>query len=250
MKPVQLQALTKKVVVEDTKQSVQLSPERKNEIEAFWTKVNEARTFHRGEAFHVDSVTEENDVYRVKLKRTDYAHYLHSVKNQIEDEERCRVIFAAGLVETTDSAFVFGEMADHTAYPRRLQCVGGGLSWEDKRGNTFDMKENVLRELQEELGIEYSKHVAHCEPVYIKYGGTHDSIVILFHIKVNLTQEEHHSLYQDFVKNLRKEGSHPEFKHVIYLGNDKETIENFFETDQRHRNDYLESFLKAMAIEK
>lgn len=249
MKLVQLKQLTKEILVEDTQQSVQLSPERKNEIEAFWKKINADGTFYRGEAFHVDSIREEEHEYRVRLKRTDYAHYLHTVKNQITDKESCKVIFGAGLVETADSKYIFGEMADHTAYPGRLQCVGGGLSWKDKEGHTFCMKRNVLRELEEELGVAYHKHVHTCEPHFIKQGGTHDSIVILHLIKLKLTHESLKELYRHFTDKLLKKGERPEFQTIIDLNKDKESIQHFLNKDDRPRTDYLKPFLIKMTNE-
>ncbi len=168
MKSILLTPLTKEVEIEYTQNLVQLSSERKNEIEEFWMEINQDGLFHRGEVFNVDSLIEQESLYKIMLNCTDYAHYLHTVRNHIADEEGCKVVFGAGLVETNDSKFVFGEMANHTAYPGRLQCVGGGLSWDDKKGNHFDIKESVLRELNEELGIDYSKHIEKCTPVFLK----------------------------------------------------------------------------------
>jgi len=168
MKTIKLTPITKEVEIEYTQNSVQLSSKRKNEIEEFWMEINQDGSFHRGEVFSVESLIERENSYKIMVGCTDYAHYLHTVRNHIEDEEGCKVVFGAGLVETKDSKLVFGEMANHTAFPGRLQCVGGGLSWEDKKGNHFDIKESVLRELNEELGVDRSKHIEKCVPVFIK----------------------------------------------------------------------------------
>lgn len=42
-----------------TQKPVQLSAERQNEIEEFWTEINKDGKFYRGEAFDIESVTEE-----------------------------------------------------------------------------------------------------------------------------------------------------------------------------------------------
>lgn len=250
MKPVQLTPLTKEVVIEYTQKLVPLSSKRKSEIEKFWEEINQDGSFYRGEVFHVDSVTEQDDLYKIMLSRTDYAHYLHTVRNRITDEEGCRVVFGAGLVETKDSKFVFGEMANHTAHPGRLQCVGGGLSWEDLKGNYFTIKQNVLRELHEELGIDPHKHIETLRPVYLKNGGIHNSIVILYHIQLTIPQNELINIYQDFTEKLLREGEKPEFQNVICLENKKEAINRFFENDDRQCADYLEPCLRQMAKEK
>jgi hypothetical protein len=246
MKPIQLQPLTKAIRVEDTELAVQLSADRTREIESFWQQINAKGQFHRGEVFHVDAVIEEEKMYRVMLKTTDYAHYLHTIRNHITDDEACRVIFAAGLAETADGKFVFGEMGNHTAHPGRLQCAGGGLSFKDKTGPFFDMKQSVLRELQEELAVE-EKHVASCTPVSIKSGGPHDSLVILHHVRLRISAHKLQEAYHAHIQAIRGAGAEPEFQDVIYLDSRKEKVDHFFAVDERHLEDYLEPFLKQMA---
>ncbi len=246
LKPINLTPITKKVEVHFTHNVVQLSSKRKREIEAFWEEVNRDGSFHRGEAFHVDAVTEDEDAFRFLLKQTDYAHYLHTVRNHMKDEEGCRIVFGAGLAETQDAVFVFGEMADHTAYPGRLQCAGGGLSREDLNGNYFDMERSVLREMQEELGVA-PHHVERCTPVYVKSGGTYDFFSILFHVKLNILQSELKEIYKKFAETLVSKGEQPEFKDVIFLENNKKAIHNFIENDLRPFEDNLKPFLQKMA---
>src|SRR5699024_10358663 len=128
----------------------------------------------------------------------------------------------------------------------RLQCAGGGLSSEDKVGAHFNMKNSVLREVAEELSIDAGKHVIDCRPVFIKTGGTYDFTVILYHIKVTLSEKELLDNYERFTENLIKNGEQPEFKNIISLVNKKANINSFFEKDNRPREDYLEPFLRAM----
>lgn len=247
MKPTILTPITKDIKIEYTGVLVELTAERSKEIENFWSEVNEQGRFHRGEVFTVTSINEQPNLYTVQLSCTEYAHYLHTVRNSIFDEESCKVIFAAGLVETSDSKYIFGEMNSHTAYPGRLQCVGGGLSWEDKVGNLFDSKQSVLRELSEELGITTPEQVESCLPAFIKTGGTFDFIVVLYHIKLRFTAEELVLHYQEFIGHLLTEGEKPEFQNLIVL--DKESIKSFFQSKDRYCVDYLEPFLGKMAEE-
>ncbi|RFU67034.1 hypothetical protein [Bacillus sp. V59.32b] len=245
MKPIVLTPLTKEVIVEYSQSIVQLSSKRKREIEEFWMEINQHNSFHRGEVFNVYSIIEQGDLYNIILNCTDYAHYLHTVRNHITDEEGCKVVFGAGLVETKDSKFVFGEMGNHTAYPGRLQCVAGGLSWEDKKGDYFDIEESVLRELAEELGISNNNHIEKCTPLFIKKGGIYDFLVILYHIKLSITSNELILNYQNFTEELLIKGEKPEFQKVIYIENNKESITSFFDCE-----DYLQPYLEQMAESK
>lgn len=238
--------LNKKVEVICTQNPVQLSERRQDEIEAFWTDINKDGKFYRGEAFDIETVIEEKDKYKVLLNTTDYAHHLHTVRNHISDEERCRTIFSAGLVETSDSKFIIGEMASNTAYPGRLQCAGGGLSNEDLDGDYFDLKKSVLRETKEELAIDEEKHIEECQPVLMKDVNIHDSLVVLYHLKVNLSEKAFQENYQRYVEKLKNNDEVPEFKTIVFIENNKEAVYSFFDKDDRNRDDYLEPFLKHM----
>ena len=229
MRSVKLTPLNKKVKIRYTQKLVQLSQKRKNEIEEFWTKINQDDLFHRGEVFNVKSLTERERSYDILLTQTDYAHYLYTVRNKILDDEGCKVIFGSGLIETKDSVFVFGEMANHTAYPGRLQCAGGGLSWEDKAGDYFDVKQSVLREINEELGLNLNEHIKQCTPVFLKSGGTYDFFSILYHIKLKITQSELMEIYGQFTEDLLRQDKFPEFQNLVCVENNEKSIMNFFE---------------------
>jgi hypothetical protein len=247
MKPISLTPLTKEVKIEYSHKPLHLSSERKTEIENYWLKVNQNARFHRGEVFSVDTITEDEGFFKVSLKATDYAHYLHTVRNHITDEEGCKVIYGAGLVETKDSyfIFIFGEMAEHTAYPGRLQCVGGGLSNEDKSGQSFDIKQSVLRELSEELGIS-SQGVEYCTPRFFKTGGPYDFMVVLFHNQLRLSYDQMSNQYHTYIKDLIDDGNKPEFKEIIHIKNDKQSIIDFWSVDNRPSVDYLKPLLEKM----
>jgi 8-oxo-dGTP pyrophosphatase MutT (NUDIX family) len=245
MKPIQLIELTKDVKIRYSNSLVELSSRRKKEVEEFWEEINHQNTFHRGEVFNVQSIIEQENSYKIVLNCTDYAHYLHTVRNHITDDEGCKVVFGAGLVETKDSKFVFGEMGNHTAYPGRFQCVGGGLSWNDKKDDYFDIKESVLRELAEELGIYDTNQIEMCSPVFIKTGGTYDFIVVLYHIKLNITSNELSVNYKNFTDELLLKEEKPEFQSVVYLEKNIDSVYRFFD-DSRYCVDYLQPYLEQM----
>lgn len=248
MKPVELIPATKEVIVMNTQNYILLSERRKKDIEHFWMEMNKDGTFHRGEVFNVCSIIEDEDVYKILLNCTDYAHYLYSVRNHITDMEGCRVVYGAGLVETCDSKYIFGEMGNHTAYPGRLQCVGGGLSWEDENENCFNIQQSVLRELAEELGVHNNgEMIEKCTPKFIKFGGTYDFLVILYHIKLKISAKEFLEKYHEFTINLKMAGEKPEFQKVICLDSDKKSIAKFFRDNNKPCVDYLRPYLEQMA---
>lgn len=243
---IKLIPINKDIEVKNSGHSVILSHKRQNEIEAFWKDINKDGLFHRGEIFNIESAVEEKYKYYISLNSTDYAHYLHTVKNAISDGESCKTIFGAGLIETADSKFIFGEMASHTAFPGRLQCTGGGLSQEDMDDDKFDIEKSVLRETNEELAIDRDKHIEQCKPVLTSEVHVHNYFAVLYHIKVNLSEKELRENYQRYVDELTNNNELPEFQTIISIENDKDAVYAFFENDDRAKDDYLEPFLKRM----
>lgn len=245
----QLIPYKKEVKIEYTGENVQLTPQRAQDIETFWLDVNKQQQFFRGDVFTIQSIGEGDDVINIKVSRTDYAHYLHTIRNGITDHEGCKIVYGAGLVETKDSKFVIGNMARHTAHPNRLQCVGGGLDQKDRRGPYFDIKESVLRELHEELGVG-RQYIAHCAPVFLMKSRTYDDVVILYHIVLNIGAKELSNIYQSFTYQLVKKGQKPEFEQTIFIDRNREAVDRFLTENTHHTVDYLYPFLMKMANEE
>ncbi|MDR7071512.1 hypothetical protein [Fictibacillus barbaricus] len=244
MKPTVLTPITKPLKVRADGHAVELSDQHNFEIEQYWKQINVNERFTRGEIFHVHSIEEHEDRFDIILRTTDYAHYLHSVRYDTADDKSCKVVYGAGLVETKDSYFVFGEMANHTAYPGRLQCVGGSLSDEDKNGTYFDLEKSVLRELSEEIGIDDVEKLCDSEVQFIKTGGTYDFIAVLFHINLDLTLKEFQQYYTAYCNELIANGEQPEFKRLVTLKNNLNEISEFLKTERRDAVDYLFSLLE------
>ncbi|OOE12673.1 hypothetical protein [Fictibacillus arsenicus] len=246
MKPAVLTYVTKPLSVKLDENPVELPEHFQDKVDNFWRIINKDNRFSRGEVFHVATVKETQDFLDVILKRSDYAYYLYSVRNKQIEMERCRVIYSAGLVETADSFFVFGEMGKNTAYPGRLQCVGGGLSSQDLHDSIFDLEKSVLRELHEELGIVNDNDVKDCAVKYLKTGGDFDFITVLYHIQLNLTLEQLVDQYEEFCKALIAKGEIPEFQRIVWLKNANKSIEEFIRNEKRDSVDYLFPLLKHM----
>ncbi|MBY6037610.1 hypothetical protein KUV80_13145 [Fictibacillus nanhaiensis] len=249
MNPTVISSLTKPVRIKASSKPAQLSKDYQQKVENFWEVVNANHRFTRGEVFFVESIVEKQDFYDINLVVSDYAHYLYSVRSERKELESCKVIYGAGLVETKDSFLIFGEMANHTAYPQRLQCVGGGLSKEDLNDGFFDLERNVLRELTEELGIHYPEDIQNCSVKYIKTGGTYDFIAVLYHIQLNVTLQQFQERYEAFCQDLLSNGEVPEFQDIIYLKNDSQTINNYLQHETRLSVDYLFPLLKQLLNE-
>ena len=179
------------------------------------------------------------------LKPSNYAHYLYSVRTKNISDNACKVIYGAGLVETRDSYFVFGEMNNHTAYPGRLQCVGGGLSRSDLQSNHFQMQNSVLREMTEELGIDLNC-VKSCSVRFLKTGGDYDFLAVLFHIQLNLTNNELEDEFNKMSEASIAIGEKSEFVRLVSIKNEPSSINDFINNNHRPSVDYLIPLLNKM----
>lgn len=74
----------------------------------------------------------------------------------------------------------------------------------------------------------------------------HDSLVVLYHLKVNLSESEFQENYQLCLNELKSNNEVPEFKNIVFMERNKEAVYSFFDQDCRSRDDYLEPFLKYM----
>jgi hypothetical protein len=138
-------------------------------------------------------------------------------------------------------------MGTKTAYPGRLQCVGGGLSRQDLHGHNFDLEKSVLRELSEELGINKKDDIKDCCVKFIKTGGNYDFIAVLFHIELDMTLHQFQSRYEDYCYALKLIDENPEFQRIVVLENNPESIEVFIRNEKRDSVDYLYPFLQEMS---
>ncbi len=245
MKPVCLQVLSKPLKIILESHPIQLPASFQSKVETFWSDYNDDNRFTKGEVFHIDQTVETDQEINLHLKPSDYAHYLYSVKTKNMSRHACRVIYGAGLVETKDSYFVFGEMNDHTAYPGRLQCVGGGLSRNDLKGNQFQLQDSVLREMIEELGIQLDC-VSSCSVRFLKTGGDYDFLAILFHVQLNLTNSQLEDEYKKLSEASLASGEKSEFVRLVSIKNEPSSINDFIDTNHRDTVDYLIPLLNKM----
>ncbi|MET3729390.1 hypothetical protein ABID52_002971 [Fictibacillus halophilus] len=245
MKPVLLQVVAKSLKLILDNHPLQLPKSFQSEVETFWSRFNHDNRFTNGEVFHIDEMKETEQEIVFDLRLSDYAHYLYSVKTKNRSDHACRVIYGAGLVETKDSYFVFGEMNDHTAYPGRLQCVGGGLSRTDLQSNQFQLQDSVLREMTEELGIQLHC-VTSCSVRFLKTGGDYDFLAVLFHIQLNLTNSQLEYEYNKLSEASIAIGEKSEFVRLVSVKNEPSSINNFINNNHRPSVDYLIPLLKEM----
>lgn len=246
MNAVMIKKINDDVKVIFEKKKTNLPKEIQDKVDLYWDLVNSNdRKFRRGDVFNIVTIEETNDLLKIYVELTDYAHYLYTTNNDIPEGYACRVIFTAALVKTSDNRLIFGQMAKNTSTPGRLQCAGGGIDRNDVKGNIIDLHNNIVNELYEELGIKTDDNqiVKVIKPKYLKSGGTNNFLAVIYVVELKITENEFRSIYDNYVEELLKKSQTPEFDSIVILPNNHLSIKTFLDSDVRPRVDYLEKLL-------
>jgi hypothetical protein len=201
--------------------------------------------FSRGTVFSICNIENTENVLKIYIQSSDYAHFLYTIHNNISENFPCIVVYVSILVETSDSNLIIGEMACNTATPYRLQCCGGGFDNRDLINDKIDIYNNIKRELYEELGIDLynTDIVSTIQPKYIKTGGENDFLGLVFKVQLKINQKSYIDLYEKHVRNLISQNIIPEFRSLVFIKSNLKSVKDFIDNDKRYRVDYLEKLL-------
>jgi len=223
-----------------------------NQIDDYWLRLlKDGRNLRRGDVFTIFGIETGNKKLKIKVKLTDYAHYMATIENIIEKKYGCKVVHTSAFVETLDNKIIIGEMASNTSTPGYLQFPGGGLDKSDLEKNSINLNKNITKELKEELGINVSNkdHVKYFNLHFLKTGGKHDFYGVIFKVELNLNQRQFSKLYNNYTETLKLKKLTPEFKSFVFLNNDRKEIVNFLHTNKKPIVDYLFSLLQIIELD-
>lgn len=233
-----------KVIINYSKELIELPENKKKKIEEFWqAKVEKHPHFFRGDLVTASNVqrNEKGEIV-IDCKRTDYAHFLYEKTNRSKENSCCSV-WAGNLLETKDNKYILGRMTDKTSSPGRINLPGGSIDYLiDVSDGKIDPKVTARRELEEEIGIDSSnpEQVIESELRYIKVPCEEiNSVGFLMKVKLNYTAEELKGYYKEFQKKRMEAGELIEFDEIFAIEKDKKKIEEFFAEHQGKRYDYL-----------
>ncbi|MFA6587847.1 MAG: hypothetical protein WCT08_02125 [Patescibacteria group bacterium] len=249
MKTVLLQPVAHRIDVVFSGKKVALPEKIVYQIERNWELlIGNRPSLRRGVVFTVSKINMQNDQLQVVLDETDYAHYMFTLENELQEEYACKVLYTSAILETSDGFVSFGKMASHTSTPNRFQCVGGGLDFSDVDHGKFNILGNISKEIEEEVGLSVhtSQKVNAITPYLLKSGGDHNFLAVIFRVSLALTGDELRAHFRLYTEELLQRNERPEFSQLEIMRVTKNTICTFSTTHTCV--DYLVPLLERMLL--
>lgn len=231
-----------------TNQKVSLPLPYIEDVNRYWESLLiNGKIFFNGDVFTINNIETNEDGVNIFVGLTDYAHFLYTInKNSYEDND-CRVIHTSVLIETKDNKFAIGEMNEGTAFPFKLQFIGGGIDNSDINGEILDLEHNIKKEILEELGIEVENKsiVKSLKPCYLKSGGVSNFLSAIYKLELLINEDELKVLLKKHNEDLALKMEMQEIRSLIFLDAKKQAIEEFVIKDKREKDGNLIATLEA-----
>jgi 8-oxo-dGTP pyrophosphatase MutT (NUDIX family) len=180
---------------------------RRGEIDAHFAKVREAKP----EIWNGRVLLGRNAVHRegrlsADFFETDFASFLAWRDWGFPDRDVFNG-FGMGALQSSDGAFVLGEMGGHTANAGRIYFPAGTPDPGDVRDGMLDIAGSIKREVEEETGLDEADYVmdAHWNCVF-----TRASIAMIRILRVDMPGE---ALQARIEANLARQ-KHPELSAI------------------------------------
>lgn len=236
------------VKIHYTNKKILLTQEYSERVQSHWESLlDTGKKFFNGDVFTISKIEIDGNKIHIYVGLTNYAHFLYTInKNNYEDDD-CRIIHTSVLITTSDNKFAIGEMNECTAFPFKLQFIGGGIDKEDISGEFLDLEHNIKKEILEELGIQIENRdiVGSLRPCYLKSGGKRNFLSAIFKLDLLISEEELAEVLNKHNKNLSLKSEMQEIRNLIFINSDKESIREFIINDKRERDENLIATLEA-----
>lgn len=239
MKKINISEFNNNVNVYYSNERVFLPKDYSDEVEKHWNSLLQSdEKFFRGDVYTITNIENSPEGINIFVRLTDYAHFLYTINKNTYSEYDCRVIHTSVLIETSDGKFVLGEMNRDTAFPNKLQFIGGGIDKNDIKGNKLDLKHNIKKEILEELGIDVENKnvVKELEPCFLKNGGDDNFLSAIYKLNLLIDEKQFMDMFNNFKQELISQGNSPEINSLIFIKADPKAVEQFINNDTRKKD--------------
>jgi len=231
-----------------TNEKISLPKDYSDQVEKHWQELQQAgKDFFRGDVYTISKIEDTNERLDIFVSKTDYAHFLYTIHREKFVEPDCRIIHTAVLIETINGKFVIGEMNLGTAAPGKFQFIGGGIDKNDIKNNVFDLRHNIEKEINEEIGIDVEDKtlVKELKPYVLKSGGKDNFLSAIFKMSLLINEDELDKILNQHNEKLIGRGENPEIKSLICVNKNRDAIEEFVKDNSREKDENLNATLMA-----
>lgn len=231
---------------------VVLPEDIRKSIEENWNNLMESgKEYTNDEIFTVSDIMFNDDTLEFIMKKTNFAHYMYTLKNNWEGEYICRSVAGSALMVTSDDFYVLCKMANYTSLGGKVKFIGGAISENDVYKDEIIPKKCVKREVLEEVGLDLNdkEKVNKTEHVYFITRKNLSFINTFFKVYLNMSSNELLLLFKEYDEYLKKNNLERELHSIVFVKKDKESVLNFIK--ENNCVEYLEDTFKAeLGIEK
>lgn len=231
-----------------TNQKKPLPIEYSERVKKHWeTLLNSGKKFFNGDVFTINKIEASEGKANIFVGLTDYAHFLFTINKNTYEEDDCRVIYTSVLIVTSDNKFAIGVMNEGTAFPNKLQFIGGGVDKDDIKGEILDLGHNIKKEILEELGIdaEDKSIVGSLQACLLKSGGEDNFLSAIFRMELLIDENELRYILDRHNKSLELQNKMQEIKSLIFINATMEAVKEFVIKDERKKDGNLAAALEA-----
>lgn len=217
-------------------------------VKRYWeTLLSSGKSFFNGDVFTINKIEANESIMNIFVGLTDYAHFLYSINKSTYEDYDCRVIHTSVLIVTSDNKFAIGEMNEETAFPYKLQFIGGGIDKNDINGEVLDLEHNIKKEIREELGIDSEDKaiVRSLQPCFLKSGGEDNFLSAIFKMELLIDENSLRFLLKKHNETLESANKMQEIRSLIFIDATKEAVREFVAKDRRKKDGNLVATLEA-----
>lgn len=180
-------------------------------------------------------VSVRNGCATLRVKRSDYAHYLYARSiAQADGAPTPGTIFVSLVVPIGPCRFIAGRMAAHTAAPGVVQLPGGGVS------DLGDPRLTAVEEAAEELGLELHAEQLRMLGVIVRDAPLDVGVVYL---APRQNRDALRAAFENLLASDRNAGRESEFQELLEF--DVGVLERQHPTERLV--DYLEAVAEALS---
>lgn len=209
-------------------------------------EMNAGKQYKNGKIFTMSQSKIQGDYIQIFVQETDFAHYLYSRKQDI-NEYSCRSMAANALLLTNDNYFVLGKMSNLTSMANRVKFIGGTIDESDFENEVINIYNCVLREVKEEIGIDLydNNFVKEVVPIAFLTRTKLSFLNTLYLVKLNVSKDEIEKSFTRFKVYLESQLLECELSELHYVYNDYNCVSKIFHDGSITVIDYMKDFFET-----